>query len=891
MKNLIIFASIFLGFYTTTHAQNNVCLGNDLDICAGESVTIDICAGGTPTANGNVEFLGLISETSLSDDSFTGSIPISFPFTYYGVVYNNLVISSNGYVSFDVSQANGYSPWSINGAVPGAGPMNAIMGPWQDYNPGAGGTVGYKVIGTAPNRKFVAVWKEVFMFGTQTKGCSVIVLHEGTNKIEVHLDEKPVVAWNGGAAIEATQNPNGTIAHVVPGRNYPTQWTANLDSWEWVVNGPGAYTMSQIPYVAYVIDNNSTTWGDTEGNTYTSNTNSITVTPSPTAPSDSIGYFVNYSTCASLANASTSDTTWITVHSVTPWVTTTPDVCSSGVGTATATPSGPGYTYLWNDPAAQTTETATGLFSGNYTVTVTDVFGCSGTAMGFVGDNPISTSTTYTQVSCPGGNDGTATAVITPTPGSATYNWYDAGGQVTETATGLAAGTYHVEVTTDAGCIDTAEVVIDEIPGMILTQTDLQNVSCNSAFNGVVTVEVTQGTGPYTYSWSNSNSTTATANDLPVGPTTVTVTDANGCTVMDTYNLTQPLGLSIDYLTPDYTICPGDSTKIRAGGSGGSSAYTYTWKANGNVIGTGDEIWVTPGTSVTNYCVTMTEACGSPAKDSCMVITYADDIQPMISPDVTGTCVPVEVNFSNVTNSTEVDYMTWSYDDGSEMDTTQGLSGVFHAFESPDLYDITVEVTSTHGCKYVSTFNNLIEGYAYPRAEFYINPTPASIFEPEVQCFSQSTSDVISHTWFAPGATPEFSNIKNPEFVYPGVIQNYPIQLIVENENGCRDTVEHIAIIANEVILYSPNAFTPDGDEFNQNWNVVIQGIDIYSFHLELFNRWGEVVFESYDSEIGWDGTYNGVIAPSGTYVWKISCKDQENDQKYEFDGHVTIIR
>lgn len=890
MKNLFIFASILLGISTTVNAQDHtMCLGDDLDICAGESVQIDIC-GGNPTNSGNVEFLGLITEVGLSDDSFSGSIPITFPFTYYGTAYNNLVISSNGYVSFDVSQANGYSPWSINGAVPGNGPMNAIMGPWQDYNPGTGGTVGYKVIGTAPNRRFVAVWKEVFMFGSQTKGCSVIVLHEGTNKIEVHLDEKPVVAWNGGAAIEATQNPGGTIAHVVPGRNFPTQWTANLDSWEWVVTGPGTYAMMQIPYVAYTIDNNDLVWGDTEGNSYTTTTNSLTVTPSPTAPSDSIGFFLNYSTCASLANASTSDTTWITVHVVTPWVTTTPDICSSGVGTASATPVG-AYTYLWNDPAAQTTPTATGLFGGNYMVTVTDAFGCEGTALGFVGDNPIATTTTYTQVSCPGGSDGTATAIITPVPASATYDWYDAGNQTTVTATGLAAGTYHVEVTTDAGCVDTAEVIIDEIPGMTLVQTDQQDVTCNSAFNGVVSVDVQLGTGPYTYSWSNSASTNATANDLPVGPTTITVTDANGCVISDTYVLTEPQALNIDFITPDYTICPGDSTQLRANGSGGSSAYTFTWRANGTVVGTGDEIWVTPSTPITNYCVTISEACGSPIKDSCMVVTYADDIIPMISPDVTGTCVPVEVNFTNTTNSAEVDYMTWNYDDGSELDTTWGMAGVAHSFQDPDLYDITVEVTSIHGCKYETTFNNLIEGYAYPRAEFYINPTPASVFEPEVQCFTQSTADVISHQWTAIGANPEFSNIKNPEFVYPGVIQTYPIQLIVENANGCRDTVEHLAIIANEVILYSPNAFTPDGDEFNQNWNVSIQGIDIYSFHLELFNRWGEVIFESFDSSVGWDGTYNGVIAPAGTYVWKISAKDQENDQKYEFDGHVTIIR
>ena len=100
-----------------------------------------------------------------------------------------------------------------------------------------------------------------------------------------------------------------------------------------------------------------------------------------------------------------------------------------------------------------------------------------------------------------------------------------------------------------------------------------------------------------------------------------------------------------------------------------------------------------------------------------------------------------------------------------------------------------------------------------------------------------------------------------------------------------------IAASQNEVILYAPNTFTPDGDELNQNWRVFIQGVDIYNFDLEIYNRWGEIIWESHDPDASWDGTYNGEIVKDGTYIWKIRAFDRENDNKYEFNGFVNVIR
>ena len=894
MKFKILFSAIItsLSFFGSAQ-QSTFCLGGDTTICDGDQLTIDVC--NAITNNPNVTFLTNFTEVGLSDDQFSGAVNMGFSFTFYGQPYTQVVLSSNGYLTFGPGNANSYSPWAINAAAPSAAiPTNAVMGPWQDYNPGVAGTVGYSTLGTAPNRRFVAVWKNVTMFGTQQLGCSAIVLHETSNKVEIFLDEKPLVAWNGGAAIQATQNINGTIAHVVPGRNWPTQWTANLDGQEWIPNGPNNYIQNPIPFEAYVVGgtNGTISWQDTQGGTYTSSASSITVTPNPIFPSDSIGYFINFSSCAVGQQLLTSDTTWVHVNSPSVSVTGVDDNCSQSAGQATATPSGgiSPYTYQWNDQNNQTTQTATGLPFGTYGVTVTDSLGCTAFQNVFINDSPISLNTTYTQVSCPGGSDGTASVTVTPTPGSADYNWYDAGGQITQTATGLSAGTYHVEVTTNVGCIDTAQVVVDEVPEMIITLDNSTDATCNSGNDGTATVSVIQGTAPYSYSWTTSTSTSNTATDLPAGTHTVTVTDANGCIVTLDITIGEPPALQVASIAQDTVVCIGDTAWLYAQGAGGSSPYIYTWTANGNVVGTGSNITVVPPPGTTEYCLVLTEQCGSPQATACMNVRNPENIMPMVSPDITGACFPVEVNFENITSTSEIiDFTVWEYSDGT-IDTINGLDPTNHEF-GLGLYDVSMEVVTESGCSFYQTFVDFIEGYPYPEADFYVTPNPASVFEPEVSAFDQSGSIVDSYEWIADAAEPTSSNLKNPTFTYPQEVGIHDLILVVENIYGCRDTTMREVRIQNDVILYAPNTFTPDNDNLNNEWRVHISGVDIFNFNLTIFNRWGELIWESNDPDASWDGTYGGKLVETGTYVWTIRAEDAENDNNYEFNGFVNVIK
>jgi gliding motility-associated-like protein len=93
------------------------------------------------------------------------------------------------------------------------------------------------------------------------------------------------------------------------------------------------------------------------------------------------------------------------------------------------------------------------------------------------------------------------------------------------------------------------------------------------------------------------------------------------------------------------------------------------------------------------------------------------------------------------------------------------------------------------------------------------------------------------------------------------------------------------------VLLFAPNAFTPDGDFFNDTWKIHIDGIDIYDFHCTVFNRAGQIVWESYDPSGEWDGFYGGTAAADGIYVYQIITKDAVSDKKLKFEGFITILR
>jgi hypothetical protein len=251
---------------------------------------------------------------------------------------------------------------------------------------------------------------------------------------------------------------------------------------------------------------------------------------------------------------------------------------SNGSATVAANGGTPAYIYLWS-PSGGNTVTANNLTAGTYTVTVTDSHGCTITYTTVITQPTVLTAaaSTVTNVSCNGGNDGSATVAANNGSPAYTYLWSPSGG-TGQTANNLAAGTYTVTVTDSHGCTATSTAFITEPTVLAAAASTVTNVSCNGGNNGSATVAANNGSPAYTYLWSPSGGTGQTASNLGAGSYTVTVTDSHGCTITSTAIITQPALLTSSITAQTNVLCNGGSngsaTVIPVGGTG---VPTYSW--------------------------------------------------------------------------------------------------------------------------------------------------------------------------------------------------------------------------------------------------------------------------------------------------------------------------
>ena len=308
-RSAALIIGLMFGFTNLSDAQIIVA-GPDTSICIGSQVTLTatVLSGvATNVVNNN--------NAALNDDQWSAVVPLPFPFTFYGNVYNQCIIGSNNVVSFNTANAGAYCTWPISN-IPAPGGMpgdirNCVMGPWHDLLPPAGGTIKYGTVGTAPNRIFVVEWCTVAHYlCTGINSTDYILLYEGTNVIENHILNKPVcTTWNGGKAIRGLINATATLGNIVPGQNTPTQWTVANDARRWTP--PSPYVLTTIPYGPPILANATITW--------TANGNPVgtgpTLTVSPTTTTNYIASVV--STCGNITYRDTATVTIVPAFTVT----------------------------------------------------------------------------------------------------------------------------------------------------------------------------------------------------------------------------------------------------------------------------------------------------------------------------------------------------------------------------------------------------------------------------------------------------------------------------------------------------------------------------------------------------------------------------------------------
>lgn len=523
----IVFSICFTWMFFA--AQSQVNLGNDTTICSASSFTLNI----------NGQEINAIQIPIASDDIYSSAIPIGFPFEFYGNTYTQLVVSSNNYISFNLAYAGTGSPWSITTAIPNpANPLNAIMCPWQDVNPGVGGVINYAVVGNAPNRIFVVSFIETPMYScTNLCFTDQIKLFEGTNIIETHITSKPTCpSWNGGAAIHGLHNSDGTVADVVPGRNYPAVWSTVDDGYRFTPNGVSAYTITPIPYAPHNIYNQSPslqiTWYLNGSNIGNGTTLQITPTTSGTYIGQ-VQFMCSGQTYRDTINVYVSDTD---ISSSSTNVLCNGD--NSGTALVEVTGSSDPFNYVWRNDAGAiirtmngvtaTEDSISGLVAGDYTVELTDSMGCVLTEA-IVIDEPaaIQVDSSHTNILCNGETNGTASVVVAGGTPPYIVEWNDPTQQTGNNAMNLGPGNYTATVTDDNGCIFEQDFVILQPAPLVLVATSRTD-TCEQG-KGTATVAVSGATSPYNYSWRPVSGNDSILSGLLKGTYSVIVTDDNGC--------------------------------------------------------------------------------------------------------------------------------------------------------------------------------------------------------------------------------------------------------------------------------------------------------------------------------------------------------------------------
>ncbi|MEO9533003.1 MAG: PKD domain-containing protein [Crocinitomicaceae bacterium] len=462
--------------------------------------------------------------------------------------------------------------------------------------------------------------------------------------------------------------------------------------------------------------------------------------------------------------------------------------------------------------------------------------------------------------------------------------------QASNIFTGLGGGNLYSFLVQDSlGCEVTVDATVDDTNVPTLDPVAFTDATCFGVCDGTVNLT---GTNIVNYSIDNGTTTQGTGdfNGLCPGTYDVLVDNGFGCQVTDQFTIVEPPVLAITSISPDITVCPGNDVTATVTGENGIGNVVFDWESSGNALGTGTPITFA-STGTMNVCVTMSDDC--PTTDTeCFNVLEPTPTPPTMTSDVTNGCNPLTVNFTNLTAG-NVAQTTWTFSNGTSI-VTNGSAPMSVMFDQVGVYDLTMEVITDIGCVYTETFTNYIEVFDVPHASFTHQPIPATIYDTEVNFNDFSTGGVSAWLWdFGPGVLPGSSTIASPTVVYPeGIAANYPVWLHVWNDHGCVDSAQATVSIVNDVLLYAPNIFTPDGDEFNETWKVTMSGIDIYDFHLVMFNRYGEIIWESYNPEGVWNGSYGGGgLVQDGTYIWVLDAKDSYTDKKYEFRGHVTVLK
>lgn len=583
------------------------------------------------------------------------------------------------------------------------------------------------------------------------------------------------------------------------------------------------------------------------------------------------------------------------------------------------------YSYLWNTGA--TISSPSGLAAGIYSVTVTDVNGCQQLKTFEIAQPSMPLMllpTIVSNVTCHGDQDGAINLTING--GTAPYQYLWSNGDTAANLNNLPAGNYSITVTDARGCSSVATTAISQPPSFDIVEL-IEMVSCSNGQDGAIQITVSGGNAPYQYLWSNGNSSSSATN-LSSGLYSVTITDANGCSSIRSFEITQPSPLGINGITQPVTCYNGQDGSVNVTVQGGNAPYTYVWNS-------GTTMPALSGLSSGVYTVTITDGSGCTGTASYQVLEPSNPVSVngtvqnagclngnngSVTLQVTGGTSPYHYLWNNGNTSSQISGMPL----GNYMVTVTDSRGceIMRNFVIDDLSEINLNINgsdticvgetvtlvadSIDAANYQWYYNgNILNGatglmFITPAAGNYyvVMNHPCGTFVSDTVKIVVKTVENVSVTnnqivcppetaqlfatggsvykW-SPDAFMTFSNVPDP-VVSPIQTTVYSVEII--NDFGCRAVLNTTVTVMCDTLLV-PTGFSPNSDGTNDGY--VIDGIEQYPDNkLWVYNRWGKLVYKAKNYENNWDGTGNvagismGNKVGPGTYFYILDLNDNE---------------
>ncbi|MCE3230007.1 MAG: domain containing protein [Bacteroidetes bacterium] len=488
-------------------------------------------------------------------------------------------------------------------------------------------------------------------------------------------------------------------------------------------------------------------------------------------------------------------------------------------------------------------------------------------------------------------------------PGAMGYQWMGPSGYTANVAnptmyvpTATATGIYTVTSLFNNGiltCANTNTTSVTVNPVMTFTLPSFTRVCYNTGLN------IAGPAGATSYTWTSSNGFTSNSQNLSIPGIQPNQTG--------TYTLSLNLGpcitkaaTQVDVLTAmqltlapnSRQICDGDSVHMVLGSTGGSQNYAYQWNpavfigSPTGSIATG----VPHGTTiyqVTGYDI----ACPQFSITHSFTVQVNQPPKPELVLDKASGCQPLCLFFDAKTKQNAA---ITTYDFGG-IYKMQGDS-FRYCLNEPGVYNLKISTKGKNGCYGEFKYEYPITVFPKPGSDFVWDPETPSTTNNQVTFYpSHKYGPVVSHAWMFQGAagnsTYDTSSVNNPFRLYENV-GKYPVMLVSTTDKGCIDTVFKILDIRDEMAVYIPNTFTPNGDGLNDIFNVKGIGLIAEGFIMEIFDRWGTMIYSTKDILKGWDGTGpKGVAVKNDVYVYKIKIIGANGEGRKEYIGHVNVLK